>query len=82
MHITCAATIENAPAPILPTATLPELMTVKEVAKHFKISKTTQYRKLKTGEIKARKVGIRTYIIVATVQAMIANLPLFVSKAA
>lgn len=52
-----------------------EYITIKEAAKRFGISSSTQYRLIGRGFIEAVKVGRHTRIVAASVEKYFANLP-------
>jgi excisionase family DNA binding protein len=51
------------------------LYTVREAQRLLSLSHATLYRLLATGELTGRKIGTRTYIPAASIEAFLAALP-------
>jgi len=60
----------------------PELLTVQDFLKRYSISRTTFYRLLNAGELKAVRVRRRTMIARADAESWLASLPAATCKAA
>jgi excisionase family DNA binding protein len=59
-----------------------ELLTVPEACRALRVSQRTLYNILKSGTLKAKKIGRRTYILRSETMRFVADLPDYNSDAA
>jgi len=60
---------------------MPELLTIQDFIDQFRVSRSSIYRLLAAGGLKARKVGRRTMIVRVDAENWVASLPTANSKA-